>query len=163
MLQSARDRGVKVNYHGPFDVLVKILKSEGIRGLYRGNVGTLCREIPGNIAWFGVYEIVTKAFLKPGETKNDLKFWQTMIAGSCSGFSYWTIFFPADSVKSRMQTDMSAQNKKFLQVLKMVYRTEGIRGLYRGWMITAIRASYSHAFVFLIYTRAVKIFNYLDP
>lgn len=163
MLQSARDRGVNVKYKSPLDVLIKILKADGIKGLYRGNVGTLCREIPGNIAWFGVYNIVTSSFLKPGQTKDDLKAWQTMLAGSCSGFSYWTIFFPADNVKSRLQTDLSAKGKKFLDVFKMVYKTEGIRGLYRGWMITAIRASYSHAFVFLIYTRAVKLFNIIDP
>lgn len=134
-----------------------------MRGLYHGHLGTLCREIPGNICWFGCYELTPKIFLKPNQTRKDLKVWQTMIGGSCSGFSYWTVFFPADTVKSRIQTNVLAKNKSFKDVFVMIYKNEGIKGLYRGWGITALRASYSHAFVFVVYSKAVEFFNYVDP
>lgn len=31
------------------------IKESGVRGLYRGHLATMMREVPGNIAWFGVY------------------------------------------------------------------------------------------------------------
>jgi hypothetical protein len=44
-------------YKGPMDVVLQTIKEEGFfRGLYRGNMSTLLREIPGNFCWYGVYE-----------------------------------------------------------------------------------------------------------
>lgn len=164
MLQSAQERaGPNVRYSSPIDVFVKVLKEEGIRGLYRGNTATLCREIPGHIAWFGVYEIITRSFLHPGQSKQDLKNWQIMIAGCCSGFSYWSMFYPADVVKSRMQTNMTKVKLTFPKVFKTIYKEEGYRGLYRGYMVTAMRASYSNGFIFLAHHQALRLLNYIDP
>jgi hypothetical protein len=44
-------------YSGPIDVIVQTVKTEGIiKGLYRGHLSTLLREIPGNFVWYGTYE-----------------------------------------------------------------------------------------------------------
>ena len=54
-VQNAAGSGFRT-YKGPFDVIVQTVKSEGIaRGLYRGHVSTLLREIPGNFVWYGLY------------------------------------------------------------------------------------------------------------
>lgn len=163
MLQSARDRGIKVKYKSPLDVLIRVYKEEGIRGIYRGNTATLCREIPGHVAWFGMYELITQHFLQPGQTKKDLKPWQIMIAGCVSGFSYWSMFYPADVVKSRMQTNMTKKKLTFVSVFKDIYTHEGVRGLYRGYLVTALRASYSNGFIFLAHHEVLRLLNYLDP
>lgn len=60
-------------YKGPIDCIIKTVKQEGImRGLYKGNTATLLREIPGNFAWYGVYECVCKMCIPDGGTKQDL-------------------------------------------------------------------------------------------
>jgi len=47
----------KVHYKGPLDVASKVWAGEGgLRGLYKGLLPTMCREIPGNALMFGAYE-----------------------------------------------------------------------------------------------------------
>jgi hypothetical protein len=62
-----------VAYKGPIDCVIQTVRDEGIvRGLYRGNMSTLLREIPGNFCWYGVYEGVCKLRTPEGGTKADL-------------------------------------------------------------------------------------------
>lgn len=50
-------------YNGPMDVARHVLRHEGgVFGLYRGMNSTLLREIPGNMAMFGVYEALRTYF-----------------------------------------------------------------------------------------------------
>jgi ornithine carrier protein len=39
---------------GPFHLFYKIIKENGIRGIYRGHLGTFLRETAGGAAWFGI-------------------------------------------------------------------------------------------------------------
>jgi hypothetical protein len=60
-------------YKGPMDVVIQTIKEEGFfRGLYRGNMSMLLREIPGNFCWYGVYEAVCKYMTPVGGSKADL-------------------------------------------------------------------------------------------
>jgi len=77
--------------------------------------------------------------------------------GALAGVSYWTAFYPADTVKSYMQTNPQLLRKGFLTTLKDIYRQEGIRGLYRGWGITAVRAAPAHALIFATYEYTIKL------
>jgi hypothetical protein len=47
----------KVHYKGPMDVASRVWATEGgVRGLYKGLLPTMSREIPGNALMFGAYE-----------------------------------------------------------------------------------------------------------
>jgi solute carrier family 25 (mitochondrial ornithine transporter) member 2/15 len=46
----------------PFQLTREILRTEGIRGLFRGLVPTFAREMPGYFFFFGGYEM-TREFL----------------------------------------------------------------------------------------------------
>ena len=39
-------------FTGPIDVITRTVRAEGVAGLFRGNLSTLAREVPGNMAWF---------------------------------------------------------------------------------------------------------------
>jgi len=45
--------------------------------------------------------------------------------------AYWTAFFPADVVKSRLQTDAALSGKSFGDVFLHLFRTEGFKALYK--------------------------------
>lgn len=83
-MQQSVDANGLPRYSGTFKLLLEVLRKEGIKGLYRGNVGTILRDAPGNIVWFGVYEWVARLFLKEGQTKKDLTMWQVFLAGAAS-------------------------------------------------------------------------------
>ena len=70
---SATNPGQYKQYKGPIDVAIKTIQNEGlVHGLYRGNVSTLLREVPGNFVWYGLYEGTCKFFIPEGGTKSDL-------------------------------------------------------------------------------------------
>lgn len=130
-----------LRYKGPIDVLVRTLRSEGLRGMYRGQLGTLIREAGGGVVWFGVYEIVVAALIKRNgvATKDNLSPMQIAGAGALAGMAFNGSMFPVDTIKSKMQTDDvvgSGTRQGFLQVARQTMRVEGIRGFYKGLGIT---------------------------
>ena len=68
-----------------------------------------------------------------------------------SGVTYWTVFFPADTVKSYIQTDPRFKATPLLNVAKEIYLEHGVAGLYRGWGVTVLRAAPAHALIFASY------------
>ena len=74
-----------------------------------------------------------------------------------AGVGYWTAFYPADTVKSMIQTNPDHMGKGFGETFWAVYRTQGMTGLYRGWGITAARAAPAHAAIFAVYEYTLKL------
>lgn len=67
----------------------------------------------------------TRELLKnPGESKEDIGFFKTMIAGAVGGLVLWTVIFPTDVIKSRVQISNSSQ--KFLTVGYDIIKKEGL-------------------------------------
>mmetsp|Transcript_7129 Transcript_7129/g.10771 ORF Transcript_7129/g.10771 Transcript_7129/m.10771 type:complete len:288 (-) Transcript_7129:55-918(-) len=137
-------------YRGSFHCVLHILREEGIRGLFVGIWPTLLREIPGNGVWYGAYE-ASKAYFTQGITNEREYMYRVAAAGSIAGFAYWSAFFPADVVKTRMQTEAQYRHFTFSRAIQEVYREGGIRGLYKGWGITIVRAMPAHAALFVTY------------
>jgi len=139
-------------YKGALECIYRICATESPFGLMRGLTGTLVREIPGNVAWFGAYEAVCWSFRQQQVDKDaKLNPGIYMLAGACAGVAYWTLPYPADTVKSRIQTAPTGQRLKFWPTLQEILQKEGMRGLYRGWGVTALRAAPSNAAVFYAY------------
>lgn len=140
-------------YAGPLDCAVRIVRQEGIQGLWRGNLGCLAREIPGNLAWFGAYELALRGIqvARHHERKADVPLAFSALAGSVAGVAYWAVPFPADTVKSKLQTDPRFEGRPFVEVFRQVLREDGVAGLYRGAGITCARAAPAHALLFFAY------------
>jgi ornithine carrier protein len=143
-----------------------VFRHEGLRGFWHGQMGTLIREGGGSAAWFGAKETVTSLFygVKMRAAKSQaevdrvkaqpLPLWQQAVAGASAGVSYNFLFFPADTIKSRMQTiavGTLAQKRSFWQEAVLVWRQYGVRGMYRGCGITCLRSAPSSAFIFMVY------------
>ncbi|OJD21013.1 hypothetical protein ACJ73_07651 [Blastomyces percursus] len=168
---------------GPIALIAAVFRHEGLLGFWRGQMGTLIRETGGSAAWFGSYEGVLAFFKKYKASKaataattattagtgtsvyvdvdNTLPVYQRLLAGAAAGISYNFIFYPADTVKSRMQTESithavggdAAQRSRptFWAVGKALWKQQGLAGLYRGCGITCARSAPSSAFIFTIY------------
>ena len=52
--------------------------------------------------------------------------------------------------------------KGFAETFMSIYKTEGVRGLYRGWGVTAARAAPAHAAIFAVYEYTMKLLKKLD-
>jgi ornithine carrier protein len=164
-LQVAENRATGAHTDGPLKVISRTLRTHGLLGLYRGNLSTLLREVGGGAAWFGVYEwacLQQLAMLdrrrarlaEPGESivpaqRSDLSAPHLMLCGALAGMGYNAILFPADVIKSRMQTDGGRASMS--EVARELYRAQGIRGFYRGLGITLLRSAPGSSTIFLVY------------
>ena len=144
-------------------IIASVARHHGLLGFWRGQFGTLIRETGGSAAWFGSYEGVRAFFQKrqlrhsPEASSNSiLPVWQRLLAGAAAGVSYNFLFYPADTIKSRMQTEevvsgLQVKRPTFLEVGRVLWRQQGLRGMYRGCGITVGRSAPSSAFIFAIY------------
>lgn len=123
-------------------------------------MGTFLRETGGSAAWFGTYEYVS-SFLKSRRSTSTVPAQDLMFSGACAGMAYNLVLFPADSIKSRMQTDAISEvrgsSRGFWEVGNEMWKYGGIRVFYRGCLITVLRAAPSSAVIFWTYENLKKI------
>ena len=113
------------------------VREGGLSNLYKGHSSMLLRELPGNAAWYGCYEFFRKQFYtRLGCKKDDLPAHYTALAGALGGCAYWSAFFPADVVGSRMRS--SVDGASFMTTFKEIYAANGMKGLYKGWGVTMV-------------------------
>lgn len=147
---------------GVYELVVDNIKTSGVKGLWKGQMGTLLRETGGSAAWFGSYEYVTKFFKKKNH-RTECTTTESLLAGASAGMAYNVSLFPADTIKSRMQTESvtngSSSGKGFFEVGREIYQKGGIRALYRGCGITVSRAAPSSAIIFFTYEQLKKVFG----
>lgn len=158
----------------PLPVIRDIFRHDGIRGFWHGQLGTLIREAGGCSAWFGAKETTTAMFynLRLKKTSSEaqrqeilskpLPLWQQAIAGASAGVSYNFLFFPADTIKSRMQTmplgGLHTKRTFWAEGLAL-WQQHGIKGMYRGCGITCLRSAPSSAFIFIVYDGLKRNFS----
>ncbi|CAD2212661.1 solute carrier family 25 (mitochondrial carnitine/acylcarnitine transporter), member 20/29 [Angomonas deanei] len=147
-------------YANSFQCARQIFSTEGgVKGLYKGGAATLLREVPGTIAWCGTYDRL-KVYMTPrGESSSDLPVWKRMWAGGLAGIAFWTVMFPSDVIKTRIQVDPVYSNYGITKALMEQYKESGMRGLYRGWTMTALRSFPSNAVIFLVFDKVSLYLN----
>ncbi|KAF7338695.1 hypothetical protein MVEN_01045300 [Mycena venus] len=166
---------------GPLAVTMSVIRNAGIRGLWLGHTGTFIRETGGTAAWFTTKEFVASLLVARRQTKpkdgtltsasaKELRPWESALSGACAGAAFNLALFPADTVKSAMQTEEELRpvarslgkappRPSFLATFKAMYRAQGIKGLYAGCGITVARSGPSSAIIFLIYDGLSKRFG----
>lgn len=154
----------------PGAIVRTIFQQRGLAGFWHGQQGTLIRETGGSAAWFGSKESMTLLFRKLNASTethatgfSPLPLWQQAASGAVAGMSYNFLFYPADTVKSRMQTSPTAGKGElettFWQEGKALWRQAGLRGLYRGCGITLLRSAPSSAFIFITFDGLKRQFS----
>ncbi|KAI0895081.1 solute carrier family 25 member 45 [Annulohypoxylon nitens] len=80
--------------------------------------------------------------------------WTTWLAGAIGGLATWVVSTPTELIKCRAQ--LSSPPESSWTIAKQVLKTEGIRGLYFGGVVTALRDSIGYGFYFWSYELTSK-------
>lgn len=129
--------------NGPFDVVRKVVKTEGLRGMYRGFGLTVITQSPASALWWGVYGAAQHMIWrslgygynmekKPSHTEMaTVQATAGMIAGACSS----VITTPIDTVKTRLQVmdNYGVGRPSVLKTTKTLLEEDGLWGFYRGF------------------------------
>ncbi|KAK9197711.1 hypothetical protein WN944_012894 [Citrus x changshan-huyou] len=129
-----------IKYNGTIQGLKYIWKSEGFRGLFKGN-GTNCARITLIALALSQTQqsssLVMRKHLKEAELTPVLR----LGAGACAGIIAMSATYPMDMVRGRLtvQTEKSPrQYRGIFHALTTVLREEGPRSLYKGWLPSVI-------------------------
>lgn len=137
----------------------EIVRNYGMGGLFRGLTMTVAREMPSYFCFFGVYEAVREALKPVGRTRAECGLLATMAAGSMGGMVLWTVTFPVDVVKSRIQLNDALPTRGWMACMLQMYRNEGAAALFSGLAPTLVRCVPSSAVLFLVYEFTKKQFD----
>lgn len=136
----------KPRYTGMFGTLGTIVRQEGVRGMYAGLGAGLQRQLVFATIRIGLYEDVKNFYmdLLYDERVTSAPVLPRMLAGLTTGAISMSVAQPTDVVKIRMQAQGATGTKLYvgaLQAYRHIYLTEGLRGLWKGYMPNVARNS----------------------
>lgn len=111
-----------------------VVSSEGVKGLWKGNLPNVVKIIPRSALQFTVFANMKDYFLlrhKPnedGSAPNGLSVPERLAAGSIAGITATLVTYPLDLLRSQMQINGGGFSSTFNSVIK----TAGPLGLYKG-------------------------------
>lgn len=130
-------------YKGTWQGLVHMARTEGVRGMMKGN-GTNClRIIPNSAVKFLTYEELSGEiswYLKETTGSGELTPLLRLIAGAGAGIVAMSATYPLDMVRGRLtvQEGKNSQYKGILHATTTIIREEGPLALYKGWLPSVI-------------------------
>ncbi|CAH0476725.1 unnamed protein product [Peronospora belbahrii] len=147
-------------FHSSVHVVRHVLRHEGVRGLYRGMLPTLIRDVP----FSGLYVLIYTR-LRDSWTQKFLHLPLYGVHFSCgvvAGVLATSIVHPADVIKTRMQLTIMANNGKggavsmqnsltFRQTVAKIYHHEGMGGFAKGIIPRVVKRTLSTAVTWTIY------------
>jgi len=139
-------------YDGVIDAIVKIYKTEGVKGLSAGLIPTLVRDAPFSGVYLMFYEQfkshTPEALL--ANSPNSAHF----LCGVGAGVAASALTHPADVVKTKMQ--VCAGKSSVTETALMVYSTSGAMGFWRGIAPRLLRRTMMAALAWTVYENVMR-------
>ncbi|CEJ82856.1 hypothetical protein VHEMI02901 [[Torrubiella] hemipterigena] len=76
--------------------------------------------------------------------------WSTWVAGAVGGLATWVVSTPTELVKCQAQVKVRRSGNSW-DITKSIWQSQGIRGMFTGGTITALRDSIGYGFYFWSY------------
>ena len=145
-------------FNGMFDCMRKIMKADGVSGLYQGFSISVIGIIVYRAAFFGLYDTIkAMTFDDPAQA--------TMLFSFCIGFAVETVAgvvaYPIDTIRRRMmmQSGIKGSDRMYygsIDCMKKIYVQEGgISPFYKGCFSNIIRGL-GGAIVLVLYDEMKK-------
>ncbi|KAJ9690491.1 hypothetical protein PVL29_012909 [Vitis rotundifolia] len=156
-LQKHNTEAHGMKYKNGLHCTARIVRSEGVRGLYRGATSSFLGMAFESSLLFGIYSR-TKQKLQEG-LQNTRPQPQVIIPSAAYGGAIISfVLCPSELVKCRMQvqgTDSlvpkSSRYSSPLDCALKTMKTEGVTGIFRGGLTTLLRESLGNAVFFSVY------------
>ncbi|KAH9152671.1 hypothetical protein LEN26_003678 [Aphanomyces euteiches] len=132
---------IKDPYAGIINCFRRVAKEQGVASFWRGNLTNVIRYFPTQALNFAFKDIYKKLFLD-GVKKED--FWRfflgNLASGGAAGATSQFFVYPLDFARTRLCADVGAgkerQYEGLIHCMKSIAKTDGIPGLYRGFVVS---------------------------
>jgi solute carrier family 25 citrate transporter 1 len=141
-------------YHSLTDAIWKIGQNEGIGGLYRGLGPTIYKCGSNQAVRFMMYNDLKKIIGEwvPGTPG-------MMLSGALAGAISVYVNNPIDVVKTNMQGEGAGRFDGPVDCARQIWRSEGVRGFYKGSVPRLAHVVVDVAIVFVIYEHTLNAVN----
>ena len=130
-------------YNGVIDCTKRVLSEEGLAPFWRGNMANVIRYFPTQALNFAFKERIKAIFAVPKEASQAKKVAANIASGGCAGTLSLMFVYSLDFARTRLANDAKGKDGKrqfngLIDVYKKTLASDGISGLYRGFVISAV-------------------------
>jgi len=130
-------------YKGVIDCTMRTAKNEGVLAFWRGNLANVIRYFPTQALNFAFKDTVKALFKTAKDAPNYEKFAKNILSGGCAGSMSLTFVYSLDYCRTRLANDAKTKDgtRKFngmVDVYVKTIKSDGIQGLYRGFVISCV-------------------------
>ncbi|CAL8094485.1 unnamed protein product [Calicophoron daubneyi] len=147
-----------------WNALSKLWRYEGVAGLYRGYLAGLLSVSHGAIQ-FMLYEQMRNLYnhhYRHRTVNSKLTALEYLTFASLSKLAAASLTYPYQVIRSRMQ-DEHRRYKGILDVIRVLWRGEGVRGFYKGLVPNLLRVTPACAITFLVYEYTLDFLRISSP
>ena len=132
-------------YGGVLDCTRRTMASEGVLDFWRGNLANVLRYFPTQALNFAFKDTIKSVFSTPKNASYAEKFGKNILSGGCAGSMSLTFVYSLDYARTRLANDAKSSKKGgerqfngLIDVYRKTLKSDGIQGLYRGFVISCV-------------------------
>jgi len=130
-------------YKGVIDCTTRVLKTEGVYPLWRGNLANVLRYFPTQALNFAFKDTIKAIFATPKTASPAQKFATNIASGGAAGTMSLLFVYSLDYARTRLANDAKGKGGErqfngLIDVYVKTLKSDGIQGLYRGFTISAV-------------------------
>merc|ERR1712061_215296 len=130
-------------YGGVVDCTMRTAKTEGITSFWRGNLANVIRYFPTQALNFAFKDTIKAMFKVSKDASTITKFGTNIASGGFAGSLSLLFVYSLDFVRTRMANDAKSKDgtRQFnglIDCYKKTIASDGIAGLYRGFVISCV-------------------------
>jgi len=144
-------------YKGVIDCTMKTFKSEGLLPFWRGNLANCLRYFPTQALNFAFKDTIKAMFKADPKESYAAKFTKNIFSGGAAGAMSLCFVYSLDYARTRLANDAKGkgggerQFNGLIDVYRKTLASDGIVGLYRGFVISCVGIVVYRGFYFGLY------------
>lgn len=130
-------------YTGVIDCTKRVLQTEGVGPFWRGNMANVLRYFPTQALNFAFKDKIKSLFNVPKDASYAYKAATNIASGGCAGSLSLLFVYSLDFARTRLANDNKGADGKrqyngLIDVYRKTLKTDGIQGIYRGFVISCV-------------------------
>merc|ERR1712222_62554 len=125
------------------DCTKRVLATEGVYPFWRGNLANVLRYFPTQALNFAFKDSIKAAFKTSKDAPQAMKFGMNIASGGAAGTLSLLFVYSLDYARTRLANDSKGKGGErqfngLIDVYAKTLKSDGIQGLYRGFVISAV-------------------------
>jgi|LakMenEpi03Aug12_release.lakeMendotaPanAssembly.Ray.scaffolds.fasta_scaffold507990_1 hypothetical protein len=128
-------------YTGLTNYLISVPSKEGFKAYWRGNGANIAKIFPSTLSRFWFHHRIRNLILKGSDKDAPESMTRNFVIGALSGSLALTFAYPLDLARTRLAVDVVKKGEDRVywstwDCLSKTTRDEGLRGLFRGYLVS---------------------------